>query len=321
MEPYLNALTQTKYCPLWHDQDVRPEQCPPLSGDEKCELLIVGGGFTGLWAALQAKERMPDLDVVLIESTFVGDGASGRNGGMVAKALAHTETNTDYHFPDEADRIEELGQLNYQELVESLKRYDMDARFEEAGFLDVATREYQVEAFRKHYEEKAQKGVNLTWYDQDEIQKILKSPTYKAGVHLRDDHSGYEMAGGPNVRHGVDLPDGVPHLVRFIQTLSQADTCIRTKQIDRTNFRLGVLDKLDDVGFLADVNLLRCATDGFGYGRSAFAIQIGDDHVLGPVFRKAFTHRATDAARTTGNNDDLVLDFQRLPPTKLGNEH
>ena len=186
MEPYLNALAETKYCPLWHDQDIRPEQCPPLSGDEKCELLIVGGGFTGLWAALQAKERMPDLDVILIESTFVGDGASGRNGGMVAKSLAHSETNTEYHFPDETSRIEELGQINYQEFAESLKRYNIDARFEEAGFMDVATREYQVEALRKLYEEKKQKGGNATWYDQDEIQKEIISPTYKAGLYLRD---------------------------------------------------------------------------------------------------------------------------------------
>ncbi len=52
-----------------------------------CELLIVGGGFTGLWAALQARERMPDLDIVLLESTFVGDGASGRMG--------HDSENTD----------------------------------------------------------------------------------------------------------------------------------------------------------------------------------------------------------------------------------
>lgn len=186
MEPYLNALTETKYCPLWHDQDVRPEQCPPLSGDEKCELLIVGGGFTGLWAALQAKERMPDLDIILIESTFVGDGASGRTGGMVAKALAHTETNTDYHFPNETDRIEELGQLNYQGFVESLKRYDIDARFEEGGFIDVATREYQVEGLRKTYEERVEKGENLSWYDQDEIQQEAKSPTYLAGLYQRD---------------------------------------------------------------------------------------------------------------------------------------
>jgi len=186
MEPYLNALTETRYCPLWHDRNLRPEPCPPLSEDEACELLIVGGGFTGLWAALQARERMPDLDIVLLESTLVGDGASGRNGGMIAKTLTHGEHNADYHFPSEAERIEELGQVNYRELVESLQRYSIDAQFEEAGFMDVATRAYQVESFRKSYEAKKKNGLNITWYDRDEIQKQLHSPTYHAGVHFPD---------------------------------------------------------------------------------------------------------------------------------------
>jgi len=186
MDSYLKALSESKYCPLWHDQDVRPEPLPPLSGDEQCELLIVGGGFTGLWAALQAKEREPDLDIILIESTFVGDGASGRNGGMLAKSLAHGETNTDYHFPNESDRLEELGNINYDEFVASIERYGLDARFEETGFMDVATRDYQVESFRKHYEEKVENGSNVTWYEEDEIQQEVHSPTYKAGLYLRD---------------------------------------------------------------------------------------------------------------------------------------
>jgi glycine/D-amino acid oxidase-like deaminating enzyme len=176
MEPYLNALTETRYCPLWHDRNPRPEPCPPLSGDEACELLIVGGGFTGLWAALQARERVPELDIVLLESTFVGDGASGRNGGIIARTLTHGEHNADDHFPDEAERIDELGKLNFRELVESLQRYFIDAEFDEAGYMDVATRAYQVESFRKSYEAKKKKGLDVTWYDRSEIQRQITNP-------------------------------------------------------------------------------------------------------------------------------------------------
>jgi len=179
MEPYLSALAETRYCPLWHDRNIRPEPCPPLSGDEACELLIVGGGFTGLWAALQARERMPELDIVLLESTFVGDGASGRNGGFV---LTHGEHNADDQFPGETERIEELGKVNFRELVESLQRYSIDAQFEDSGFMEVATRGYQAESFRKSYETKKKKGLNATWYDRDEIQKQIHSPIYQAGV-------------------------------------------------------------------------------------------------------------------------------------------
>ena len=186
MEPYLDALTETRYCPLWHDQNIRPEPRPPLSKDDTCELLIVGGGYTGLWAALQARERMPDLDIVLLESTFVGDGASGRNGGNIAISLTHSEHNADLHFPGETERIEELEQVNYRELVESLQRHSIDAHFDEAGSMSVATRAYQVEPLRKSFETNKKIGVNLTWFDRDEIQKQIHSPTYHAGVYSPD---------------------------------------------------------------------------------------------------------------------------------------
>ena len=55
MTDYLKALENAALRPVWHDPDVMPDALPPLSSNEKCELLIVGGGFTGLWAALQVK--------------------------------------------------------------------------------------------------------------------------------------------------------------------------------------------------------------------------------------------------------------------------
>ncbi|MBT6110711.1 MAG: FAD-dependent oxidoreductase, partial [Rhodospirillales bacterium] len=87
MEPHVAALCDSKHMPVWFESDDMPTPQPPLDGDARCQLLIVGGGFTGLWAALQAKERMPELDIALVEQTFVGDGASGRNGGFLSSSL------------------------------------------------------------------------------------------------------------------------------------------------------------------------------------------------------------------------------------------
>ena len=77
MFKYHEALKDAVAQPLWHDPKIMPAPLPALTSDETCELLIVGGGFTGLWAAMQAKERNPDVDIILIEKTFIGDGASG----------------------------------------------------------------------------------------------------------------------------------------------------------------------------------------------------------------------------------------------------
>ena len=59
-----------------------PGPYPTASGQIKCDVCIIGGGFTGLSAALHMAEA--GLDVVLLEAQRVGFGASGRNGGQVA---------------------------------------------------------------------------------------------------------------------------------------------------------------------------------------------------------------------------------------------
>ena len=171
MEQYIKALQGAKFGPLWHDQpDVRPEVLPALSKDETCELLIVGGGFTGLWAALQAKERFSELDIILIEKTFIADGSSGRNGGFLVSSLAHGETNTDHHFPGEAEKLHELGEANIAELIATLEKYNIDARYENVGETEVATDQGAVDNMRKEFEAEKADGDDVVWFNEEEMQ-------------------------------------------------------------------------------------------------------------------------------------------------------
>lgn len=190
MKQHLDALKDSKYCPLWHDQDIRPETLPALSVNTSCELLIVGGGFTGLWAALQAKERQPDADIILIEKTTISDGASGRNGGFLSSSLAHGETNTDHQFPGEADQLHQLGQQNLKEFIETLERYNIDARYEKVGETSVATDQASVDALRATYESEKAKGEDVVWFNQEEMQAQVNSPTYLAGLWYRGGQDG-----------------------------------------------------------------------------------------------------------------------------------
>ena len=191
MQQHIEALKNSKHCPLWHDQDeIRPKELPALSQDKNCQLLIVGGGFTGLWAALQVKERAPDTDIILIERTFIGDGSSGRNGGFINSSLAHGETNTDHHFPGEADKLYQLGQQNMTELLASLEKYNIDARYEAVGETEVATNQHSVDELYKTYQEEKSAGDDVVFFNQKEMQAQVNSPTYLAGLWRRGDQNG-----------------------------------------------------------------------------------------------------------------------------------
>ena len=163
---------------------------PSLATDEKCELLIVGGGFTGLWAAMQAKERKPDADIILIEQTFVGDGASGRCGGFLSTSLAHGETNVAHRFSAEADRLHELGTQNMKELLETLDRYNIDARYEKTGVMDVALDPDSAVDMHSEYKQAKANGEDVVWFDKDEVREQVNSPTFFGGLWNRDGQDG-----------------------------------------------------------------------------------------------------------------------------------
>ncbi|MCI4010985.1 FAD-dependent oxidoreductase [Brevibacterium sp. ZH18] len=172
------ALADASTVPFWLDSDQRPEPLPPLTHDLEADLVIVGGGFTGLWTALQAKERDPDRHVVLLEANTIGWAASGRNGGFCAASLTHGYDNGENHLPDENERLAQLGLDNLNEIEAAVARYGMDVEFERTGELDVATEDYQVPALREAHDPES----GFIFYDQQELAQLVKSPTYKGAL-------------------------------------------------------------------------------------------------------------------------------------------
>lgn len=190
MQKHIEALEDAVARPLWHDPEVMPDVLPPLAADEKCELLIIGGGFTGLWAAMQVKERKPDADIILIEQTFIADGASGRCGGFLSSSLAHGESNVERRFPGEADRLHELGEQNMKELLNTLERYNIDVRYEKTGEMTVALDVESATRMRPEYERAEAEGEDVVWFDQEGVRKQVNSPTFFAGFWQRGGRDG-----------------------------------------------------------------------------------------------------------------------------------
>jgi hypothetical protein len=85
------SLAASTFGSMW--LDIPMPDYPPLTGPVTCDLLVVGGGYTGLWTALHAAKRNPDQSIVLIEANRIGWAASGRNGGFVDASLTHGAEN------------------------------------------------------------------------------------------------------------------------------------------------------------------------------------------------------------------------------------
>ncbi len=80
--------------------------------DDAADLVVVGGGLTGLWAALIALEEQPGRDVLVIEGHRLAWAASGRNGGFCAASLTHGLSNGHDRWPSELSVLARLGREN-----------------------------------------------------------------------------------------------------------------------------------------------------------------------------------------------------------------
>ncbi|WP_030330984.1 NAD(P)/FAD-dependent oxidoreductase [Streptomyces sp. NRRL B-1381] len=183
MRTAASSLSGAKPVPFWLDDPERPDALPALTGDKHTDLLVVGGGYSGLWTALIAKERDPDRDVVLIEGHEVGWAASGRNGGFCAASLTHGLANGVERWPDEIAKLEELGERNLDAIEAAVARYGIDCEFERTGEIDVATEPHQLQELREWHEEIVKLGITgVDFLDRDALRAEVDSPTFLGGL-------------------------------------------------------------------------------------------------------------------------------------------
>ena len=158
---------------------------PPLNPGERLEvdIAIVGGGFTGLWTAIQLTDTDPGLRIAVLESNSVAFGASGRNGGFCEASLTHGLANGIRHFPEDLARLEREGIENLRGLIAFTRTHGIDCDLEETGTLALADQAYQVEEFRAWVDEAAEHGEHIEFLDRDAAQAEVHSPLWHAGLY------------------------------------------------------------------------------------------------------------------------------------------
>ncbi|WP_209648709.1 NAD(P)/FAD-dependent oxidoreductase [Kibdelosporangium banguiense] len=182
----VRSLIDAEPTPFWLDDSARPTPSPALAGEQHCDLLVVGGGYCGLWTALLAKERDPSRDVFLIEAREIGWAASGRNGGFCSASLTHGFRNGLTRWPHELLELERMGMANLDEIGDTVTRYGIDCEWERTGSISVATRPHSVAELRELADIAQDFGTKYDFLGTAEVQAQVASPTYLAG--LRNSH-------------------------------------------------------------------------------------------------------------------------------------
>jgi len=173
------ALAASTFNSMWLEIP-RPDY-PRATGSIICDLLVVGGGYTGLWTALHAAQRNPDRRIVLIDANRIGWAASGRNGGFVDASLTHGRENGKTRWPNEIDALEAMGRENLDGMQADIESLGLDAEWQRTGMLLVATEPHQVDWLADAAAEGEGQQLGLR-----EVRDEVHSPTYLAGLYNPD---------------------------------------------------------------------------------------------------------------------------------------
>jgi len=169
----------------WWLESLSEEISPtlPLSTHEKADVVIIGGGYTGLSTGYHLKKFQPSLDVRLIESDVCGYGASGRNGGFSMTLFGLTKGITKFRFDDKkAQAAHAYMESAVDYLHNFITEYKIDCDYEQSGYLLVGTSPAQVRRVEHDFKIIEGWGIGgVERWDREKLSQEFKTDFYKLG--------------------------------------------------------------------------------------------------------------------------------------------
>jgi glycine/D-amino acid oxidase-like deaminating enzyme len=151
----------------------------PLRGSHKADVVIVGGGYTGLSAAYHIRQKFPDKHIVLLEGACCGYGASGRNGGF---CIATSLLDWDQTDPDTRQKSVAVSFYGVEFIKRMVTEQGVDCDFEGNGMLEVALDEKQTRKLEEYASALRSFGLESTLLKGSELEAEIKSPLFVAGL-------------------------------------------------------------------------------------------------------------------------------------------
>lgn len=154
----------------------------PLRGSRNADVVIVGGGYTGLSAAYHIKQKFPEKQIVLLEGACCGYGASGRNGGFcIATDLIRELQDAD----PEVRRVNlEISYYGLKFIKRMIAEHGLECDLEENGMLGVALNEKHVRELEAYQDKLKSFGLDSTLLRGEELKAEIISPRFIAGLKI-----------------------------------------------------------------------------------------------------------------------------------------
>jgi glycine/D-amino acid oxidase-like deaminating enzyme len=164
------------------------QPCPPLKQDIKADVVIVGGGFTGLWTAYFLIEARPDLRVVVLEQDICGGGPSGRNGGFASGWWDELDGLTTLYGVDDAVRACRAISSSISGIGEFCGAHGVDAWFTHAGYMFAATSAHHEVVCEEMVRLAREAGApeELRALSAEEVKARCASPAFRSGAFMKD---------------------------------------------------------------------------------------------------------------------------------------
>ncbi|MGH2683302.1 MAG: NAD(P)/FAD-dependent oxidoreductase [Actinomycetota bacterium] len=160
----------------------------PLSDDASGDVVIIGGGYTGMWTAWFLTERSPGIDVVLVEADRCGFGPSGRNGGFVTGWWDEVDDLAARYGEDRAIHACRALSESVGAIGEWCGEHGVDAWYRRAGWIGVASAPAQEGAWMDAVGACDRLGLADELHDlsPDDVKRACRSPVFGGGVLMRN---------------------------------------------------------------------------------------------------------------------------------------
>ncbi len=151
----------------------------PLRGSHKADVVIIGGGYTGLSSAYHIRQKFPEKKIVLLEGACCGYGASGRNGGF---CIATKLLNWKEKDPERRQKDLEVSFYGLKQIKMMISEHGIECDFEENGMLDVALNDKQIEDLKEFSRKLSFFGLDSALIQGWDLDAEIKSPLFVAGL-------------------------------------------------------------------------------------------------------------------------------------------